>query len=176
MTELTHDRLTELLNYDPAADVWTLAVDRAGRFAGSVVGKKPADTTAYRGLMVDKKKYLLHRLVWFWHHKAWPDGEIDHINRDRHDNRIANLRVVTRAENSWNSKARRGSYSGLKGVFPYNRAYATGQWLAAISVDGKRKRIGIFDCKFEAYQAFRREEEKHRGKFAPSFASGIAKP
>jgi len=63
-----------------------------------------------------RKTYAAHRVAWFLHHGAWPMGEIDHINGNAQDNRIANLRDVTHKENTRNMKRRSDNTSGITGI------------------------------------------------------------
>lgn len=82
-----------------------------------------------------------------------PQGLIvDHINRDRLDNRRANLRAVTRSQNNANS-ARRPSSTGYKGAYPHR---STGRYQAQISQGGRRRSLGLFDAPEEAAAAYDR--------------------
>jgi hypothetical protein len=80
---------------------------------------------------------------------------VDHINRDRLDNRRANLRLCTNAQNMWNSKSRRDNASGLRGVWESS----PGHWSAAISVNEARVYLGTFWTKHEAAIAFQSAEK-----------------
>ena len=92
-----------------------------------------------------------------------PDGYvIDHINGDGLDNRRANLRLATAAQNAWNA-GRRGGRSGYKGVW---RAKDKGLWRAAIVCHGKRKHLGYFQDKREAAKACDRAACEYHGRFA----------
>jgi len=101
---LTRERLMELVSYDPSTGLFTSKVSRPPCKIGKVLGSKQA--AGYVEFRLDYKSYLAHRLAWFYIHGDWPVGEIDHINQDRTDNRISNLRDVTRSENNRNSKTR----------------------------------------------------------------------
>lgn len=99
----------------------------------------------------NKREYLLHRLIWMMQHGEWPDGEIDHINRIRTDNRISNLRICTNAENKQNLSLRSNNTSGYTGVSYWK---AMGKWRADITVNHKIKHLGRFDTPEEAYSAY----------------------
>lgn len=97
-----------------------------------------------------------HRLAWFISKGSLPDGEIDHINRDKSDNRIENLRDVTRSINLRNFPLKKNNTSGVCGVHLHGQS---NKWRASVSVNGKRKSLGLYldisDAKnaVEAYRA-----------------------
>lgn len=105
-----------------------------------------------------RKTISMHRII-----LAAPDGqEVDHINGDRLDNRRANLRLVSRADNMKNKRAYGGS-SVFKGVNWRERA---GKWIAQIQVDGKCSHIGQFDSELDAAWHYNREAARLFGEFA----------
>ena len=77
--------------------------------------------------------YVCARIVWFLHHGTMPDGEIDHINCDPDDNRLENLRVVTREQNLWNTKKSR--LGGLKRGYYQDKR--TGKYHVQVRCNGK---------------------------------------
>jgi len=93
------------------------------------------------------KRHQAHRVLWALTHEEWPDADIDHINGVRHDNRISNLRPVTRAENLKNVMRRRSNSSGFNGV---SWASDRGKWRAEIQANGTRVKLGSFDTLEEA--------------------------
>jgi hypothetical protein len=100
-------------------------------------------------LTVGKRRYnfSLHRVVWLLHNGAWPTQQIDHINRDKSDNRIENLRDVSAAINGMN-KARRGIIPG-RGISRDSRGRPR-PWRAEITHDGQLMRLGWFATRDEA--------------------------
>lgn len=154
------DQLRSLYSYDSSTGVFTRLIDFSnGLKAGSVAGHiTRANRVPYKVIKINKRLYLCHRLAWLFVTGDWPKGLIDHINGDGLDNRFANLRVVTNAQNLQASlKIPKHNTSGFKGA-SFNSV--TGKWVAGISINNKRKYIGSFDCPeaaHKAYMAFKRE-------------------
>ena len=99
------------------------------------------DGSGYNVGQIFNKQYKAHRTIWAMHYGTWPDREIDHINQDRSDNRISNLRIVTSQENNRNRSMTPNNTSGHVGVYwDKNRE----KWAAQIMVSGKNKFIGYF--------------------------------
>lgn len=99
----------------------------------------------YRQVGVNRRIVYVHRLVWLWVYGELP-VEIDHINGDKSDNRIANLRAATGGQNKQNRGMLRSNTSGLKGVF-FNKNM--GLWHAQVNANGKpvaRRFRTIFDA------------------------------
>ncbi len=104
----------------------------------------------YRYGSILNRYYRAHRVIWAMITGAWPPEEIDHVNGIRDDNRIENLRAVTRAENMRNAAFRSNNTSGAMGV-SWHKRYE--KWLSRIKVDGKQIHLGSFDDKDEAIAA-----------------------
>lgn len=103
--------------------------DRAGVYQRNREGGRH-----YQLIRIDGRSYLGHRLAWFYVHGKWPNGEIDHINGVKFDNAIANLRDVTRKQNSWNiSVPRRDNASNNRHIEKKGRKF-----LVAFSMRNKR--------------------------------------
>jgi hypothetical protein len=124
----------------------------AGTFAGTVSGE------GYLCVGVCGTVFPAHRLIWTMVHGTPPQGEIDHINHDRLDNRLANLRDVPKAENILNQSLRRNNKSGVTGVDWDKRER---KWRAQFSLNGKRVRLGAFADKDEAIKVRRAAEAAH---------------
>jgi len=108
---------------------------------------------------IDGKTYSAHRIIWLICNGKYPDGEIDHINRNKTDNRIENLRDVTRAINELNKGVRKDSKTGVKGV----TAHKDGGYFSFIQRNGKRHYLGHFksiDDASNAYQTAQKEMDK----------------
>lgn len=146
---VTLEILADHLDYNPETGVFTWLVQRrGGARAGDRAGSVNSEGYILIGLC--GKFYRAHRLAWFCTYGEWPKSEIDHINRDKTDNRICNLRDVTRQTNSENvTRPNRGNVSGFRGVRAKRH-----RWLAEIRINGKQKQIGTFDSPEEAHTAY----------------------
>lgn len=161
--DLTAERLRELLHYDPETGIFRwreksgLKV-RVGDVAGFNAGK-------YRQIGIDGQQFYVHRLVWLYAYGEWPKHVIDHINGDRNDNRLFNLRDVPTFLNAQNQKpGRRKSASGLMGVKINRTATGTPSWIASLCVNGKSVHIGCYPTPEEAHQAYLAAKRKlHEG-------------
>ena len=142
--ELTQNRLRELLFYDNNTGHFTWLKNRGagvGQIAGTV------KTNGYIGIMVDRKLYFAHRLVWLYTYGVFPKQYIDHINGDRADNRLANLREATHTQNMHNLKsAKITSKTKMLGVTQVNSRYR-----ARIRYAGRYIHLGYFPTPEEAY-------------------------
>jgi len=113
-----------------------------------------ARNRGYRQITVgSRKKYYEHRVIWVYHNGEIPEGlEIDHINGKRDDNRIENMRLVTRADNNKNTGTKRDDC----GVY-----FDRGKWVAKITVDYEQKHLGRFDKKSDATKARKCAEKQY---------------
>lgn len=152
------ERLRELLQYDLTTGKitwkkrWSNAI-KADLSAGHICPQ------GYLSIMVDGKNVKGHRIAWAIHHGVLPSGNIDHINHDRADNRIANLRIADYAENQKNKSLDRRNTSGVTGV---RWRSDRGAWESSIRVSSKLFNLGLF-ADFEAAVATRRKAEQTYG-------------
>lgn len=120
------------------------------------------DRYGYVRLSVLGVDLLAHQVAWAFTHGAWPDGEVDHINGVRDDNRIANLRIVGRSENKQNSRlAHRDNATGLLGV----SALKPGKFRAQIMIQGRKLMLGVFGTAQEAHEAYMAAKAQHHPAF-----------
>lgn len=149
MSQPNKEQVLDLLIYEPDTGLFFWRVNRRGqKKQGDKAGGVSASTGyIYIGLG-NRKRYAAHRLAWLCTHGEWPDGEIDHINGVRSDNRIVNLRVVTPAANRQNMQKARGQV-GLLGVRRNGKRFS-----ALIKLDYKSHYLGTFDTPEEAHQAY----------------------
>jgi len=152
------EELRRLFDYDPETGVVTRKVT-VGRRAkkGDVVGNK--DALGYLHVEFNGKKLKLHRVCYALYHGRDPyPMQCDHINHDRADNRICNLRLVTHQENARNQKKRKTNTSGHCGVhFKKERQ----KWQARICTNKKERHLGYFTNKAEAIAARKAAEIKY---------------
>ena len=146
---LTADRLRELFDYDQTTGIFVRRIGVRGGLAGEIAGYVHS-TLGYRYIGVDRKVRLAHRLAWLYTTGCWPGNTIDHINGDRSDNRISNLRDVPHRVNCENRKAPKAdTASGILGVFR-NRE----RWVAKIRIQGKQTNLGTYATREEASVAY----------------------
>ncbi len=112
----------------------------------------------YISVMVDERYYLLHKLIYCYHNDVWPEV-IDHIDRDKSNNRIENLRLASKSLNEANTGLRRNNSSGYKGV-AYHKA--AGKWRAYLQC----KHIGLFDTAEEAAKEYNKRALETYGEYA----------
>lgn len=140
MRTATQDRVRELFDYRSDGElIWK--VDRSRKIhAGDVAGTHGAEK--YHTVRFDYDGHYRHRIVFLWHYGYLPE-QIDHINLDRHDNRIENLRSVTRSGNQWN----RAPGCGVRKI--------RNKWQARIAQHGERTDLGFFGTEEAAHTAYR---------------------
>lgn len=152
------ERVRELFSYDPETGSITWAKRRFGVKFGSEAG---TEHNGYKRVKVDSKLILAHRLAWAIHYGEWPHEELDHINRNRSDNRIRNLRKASRSDNMVNRAYPKGR-SGVTGVSHHKLG-----WQAAIRVNGKSVYLGVFKTIEEAAAVRAEAEKSEYGQFVP---------
>ena len=140
------DKLKAKYRYNPATGVFTRNTAWGKQKVGDVAGC--ISPQGYRYLSFDGKATPAHRLAWLWVNGVWPTADVDHINRDRLDNRIENLRCVTRSVNCHNIAGR--ASSGEKGVTLTSKGKS---WEARICVDSKHIYLGSYASVKEAAAA-----------------------
>lgn len=130
-----------------------------------VVGRKAGFVRkdGYHYVRFRRTEYLSHRLCWELHYGEQPRLAIDHINGDKSDNRIGNLRLATHAQNLQNRGPFRRNVSGYKGV-SFNRR--SGKFLAAFRHNGEKYDLGYFDNGEEAARAYDAAVSRVHGEFA----------
>lgn len=153
---ITHKEALEVYEYKDGNLYWKVARPSCG--LGKRVGspnKKGYIRTRYKG------EYLyLHRLIFLYHHGYMPK-QVDHINGNKADNRIENLRESSQSQNMWNRKTNKNSKTGIKGVTPFRNKFR-----ARVTANYKPHTIGYFDTIEEAKRAI----ENYRNQLHKEFA------
>jgi hypothetical protein len=163
-TQVPLETLRELLNYDPTSGALYWRVSRSNRVKPGGLISKASPSTGYIRVTVDKKCLAAHRVAWALATGKWPEGVVDHINGVRTDNRIANLRDVTRADNVLNrSGPQRNKKAGDLGVFLDKRR---GTWYAQLQRHGKTTSLGTFMSQEEAAAAANKARKEILGGVA----------
>ncbi len=147
---LTKERVLELLEADFKAGKLFWKVTRGKVKQGDQAGS-PSIHSGYWHVMLDGKMYRSHRVLWLMYYGEWPKNQIDHIDCNKRNNAITNLRDVTCRENQSNRK--RPSLAGTTGVFPKGRGYS-----AQIQINGKTRYLGTFDTIEAASAAYTKEK------------------
>lgn len=157
---LTVDEARSRISYEPDTGRLIWKKCRSGLRIGTEA--KALDVAGYVQVRVAGTLVKGHRLAWYLHYGEWPNGDIDHINGDRSDNRIANLRVVTNAINCQNKRRPLpGNKSGYLGVSPVR---GSGRWVASIHINRKKHHLGVFDDPATAHEAYlKAKRQLHAG-------------
>ena len=159
---ITAEEARQLFHYNPETGDLTWAVSPNNRIpVGYVV--RAVDAHGYYRVKINNRKYRAHRIAWLITHGKWPNEHLDHINGDKRDNRLCNLREATNAENCRNSGIRRTNSSGYKGVY---RQESYKKWRAQITVDYKIHYLGVFNTPEEAHAAYCKAAKELHGEFA----------
>lgn len=152
---ITREDVAALLSYDERSGVFTW------RKSGSRAGK--VQSRGYVQILIRGRAYYAHRLAWFYVHGEWPPSQIDHINCEKADNRIANLRLATRSQNQANRGVQPNNTSGFKGV---TWCGPRGKWRAEIKVNRRKVCLGSFERLEDAAVAYEHAAKRYFGEFA----------
>jgi hypothetical protein len=151
---ITQERLKGLLSYDAETGIFTWISRRIGVKKGSVAGGY--NGKGYWLIYVDGYRYRAHRLAWLYMYGKMPEDQIDHINHDKIDNRISNLREVTNSVNHRNMKKPSNNTSGVAGLYWWDDRQV---WQTFIG-SRPRKSLGNYKDFFEAACARKSAERK----------------
>lgn len=161
MLELRYEEVARLFTYDRETGVlyWrnrNRTTTRHKYVAGTIKG----NNNGYRHVGIKGKIYQEHRIIMMLCFGHIPENaEIDHINHVRDDNRLANLRFVTRRENQRNKSVSSKSTTGVTGVYFYKRLQ---KYIARIRVNREFIHLGVFDTLEGAAEARRQADRKYK--------------
>jgi hypothetical protein len=168
--KLTAEFVRCRLNYDPETGLFTWKareerrpIDRSwnSRRAGTLAGSENSE--GYVEIYLDTRSYKAHHLAWLFVHGTTV-SMLDHIDRNRANNRIANLRPASVRENNWNRSRSTKNLTGTKGV---SREGSSDKWVARITANKRQYRLGTFEKKADAIAARRAAERSFYGDFSP---------
>lgn len=153
---LTQELVKKLFNYD--RDTGVLSRNKTVAYnakEGDIVGT--VDNRGYGRVKIKGLPYRTHRIAWLYEYGVFPTHGLDHINNDKLDNRICNLRDVPQLINNQNASLRKDNTSGCPGL----KKTVSGKWAAHINVDGNDIYLGTFCDKAEAVATRRAAETKY---------------
>jgi hypothetical protein len=164
---LTQERLKELVSYDQKTGIFTCNLVR--HQSHEIGGELGYDTgRGYVRIKLDGSKYMAHRLAWLYVYGTWPADLLDHIDGDRKNNRIENLREASNSENLRNRPENKNNTSGHKGVY-WNKQHQ--KWLVKFVVGGVNHYLGLFEDFDEAARAYREAIDRIHGEFVYRLAA-----
>ena len=156
---ITQDILKEQLSYDKDTGLFKFKKKKGGMPAGSIAGYVQRD--GYRAISINGVQYKAHRLAWLYTYGQFPTDFLDHINMEKDDNRLCNLRQATKSQNHMNRKAYTNNKLGVKGVHMCGKKFR-----ALIKKDGSQICLGIYQTINEAKEAYRKASEFMHGEFS----------
>lgn len=160
-SSLSHEFLKSKINYEKSTGIFTW---RNGNHSNSPRAGY-VENTGYVRIVIGGYRFMAHRLAWFYVNGKWPEFEIDHIDLDKSNNAILNLREAKPSENCMNRKIRIDNQSGFKGV---GFDAKSKKWRARIAVNGRRFNLGYFNTAEEAGNAIKKYRKSLHGDFSRS--------
>lgn len=158
MFTISKNNIKKLFYYNDGQLFWKIKPSyrvKKGQKAGTI------GNDGYEHIGIFGKIYMSHRIIFLYHYGYLPKF-IDHINGNKLDNKIENLRVANINENQYNSKIRKDNISGVKGVSWYKRY---NKWRAQCKVEGKTINLGYFNDIKEASMIVKKFREENHGIF-----------
>jgi HNH endonuclease/AP2 domain len=151
------------LDFDPTSGFfkWKLPPINRPELKGQIAGRLAH--TGYWNISINGQRFQAHRLAWLYVFGQMPVNEIDHVNGDRADNRIINLREATRQQNNWNISKPSHNTSDVKGV-TWHKSH--NKWQARIGLNGDNIHLGYFQNINDAQAAYSEASSRLHGKFA----------
>lgn len=164
---ITASSIRNALHYNPdtGAFTWLHRSDMRpqwnGKYAGKIAGCDKGN--GYIKIAINNRAHHAHRLAWLYVHGSLPSNGIDHVDGNPSNNRIANLRPATQAENMRNIGKRSRNTSGFKGVSFHKQS---GKWIVRAKYEGKNRYFGLYDTAEQAAAAYDAVIRSIHGEFA----------
>ena len=153
----SQEELLSVFEYNDGSLYWK--IHRGGKAKKGTKAGNIDPVHGYVFIKYNERKYRAHRLIWKLLTGIEPT-EVDHINRNRADNRIENLRLVSRCENTYNTGLRVNNTSGVKGVSWHK---PTQKWIVYLNANKQRFYLGLFSCFTEASNVANSERLRLQG-------------
>ncbi len=160
LMEITQQFLNEIFEYRNGHLFWK--VDRRGNKLKGKQASRLKKSNGYCEVTINKKNHYVHRIIFMMFYGYWPE-QIDHIDGNRSNNLLPNLREATNAQNNRNTKTRASNTTGFKGVYFHNQ---NNRFVARITVDYKCISLGCYKTAEEAHQAYTKAASELHGNFA----------
>ena len=151
--------LAARIRFDGGQFYWSDHEHALRRLVGRRLAQK-RHSNGYLSIRLNSVTIMVHRAIWALHYGEWPKGELDHLDGDKLNNRVENLRDGTKAQNMRNQKVRKDSTSGFPGVH-FCKDKARKPWAARIGLNGTWKTLGRFATREEAIECRKREQVKY---------------
>ena len=158
--ELTQQRLHSLIRYDPQTGLMYWRETRRGVVAG-LAGHR--DGRGYLSIVIDRQRHYVHRLAFLYTLGYLPTEQVDHVDRDKSNNRWSNLREATCTQNRTNTGLKSSNTSGYIGV-TWSKQHR--RWQARIRAGGRRIYLGSFRTAEAASAARERAAKEFHKEFA----------
>lgn len=156
--------LREILEYFQETGLFRWRITKRANAKAGMLAAPTSKLRPYTQIGIDKKLYSAHHLAWFYVYGHWPnypEEEIDHVNLNKRDNRISNLRMATRSLNRGNLRVYQNSKTGIKGI----RRRPSGRYEAQIQINKRKICLGTYDSMSEASSAYCAAAIKYFGHF-----------
>ena len=160
--QISLDYLKSILDYDPLSGTFKWKIRKGNKIPVLTMLAGTTDRWGHRVIRINQKNYMAHHVAWFYVNGVWPPYEIDHVNCERADNRIVNLRLVSsRWQQRANQKKRADSRSPFKGIRRHGR-----HWIARCTKNGIVQRRYGFTSPEKAHAAYCDMAHNSFGSFA----------
>ena len=159
------NKLKQLFEYNKETGelIWKVSTNSNVKI-GDIAGSIDHRDRGYTDISIDGKRYKSHRLIWIWHFGNF-DGMLDHIDTNRRNNKIENLRIATASQNNYNTNISKSNKSGIKGV--YWEKFSQ-KWRVKIEANGKVYYFGRYSDLAKATQVMIESRKVLHGEFANS--------